>query len=133
MARTGIPNIAAVVASLVAAKVAAIREAERIIRATASDVLTGVVIGTPEDTSVTIGDWQVALGAPPTSLINKPDPGGSAALASGKATFANAKIGSAIHIVNNQPHIDGLNAGRAVSKPSGWVEGAIDNATRRSR
>lgn len=117
--------------SLGAAKRKAIGDAERIIRATAGDILTGVVDGTPEDTSVTIGDWQTAINITPSGKLDTPDVGGVKAKAAGSATIATAKIGDKINIVNNQEHVEGLNAGKAVSKPAGWIEAAIDSATRR--
>lgn len=131
MARSGISNLGGVVKSLAAAKRKAIADAERVVRITAGNILDGVVDGTPEDTSVTIGDWQTAINTTPSDKLNSPDPGGSAAKARGQATILAAKIGDKINIVNNQEHVEGLNAGKAVSKPSGWIEAAIDNATRR--
>ncbi len=133
MARSGVSNLGGVVKSLAAAKRKALTDAQRVVRNTANGILTGVVVGTPEDTSLTIGDWQTALETTPEGLVNKPDPGGATALAKGAATIATAKLGQDIIIVNNQPHIEGLNGGNAVSKPSGWIEAAIDNATRGSR
>lgn len=114
--------------SLVDARRKALAHAERINRKVAFDVLKGVVEGTPEVTSVTVGDWQVGINMVPQGLVNTSDPGGAAALAKGNASIATAKIGGTISIVNNQPHIDGLNAGNAVSKPAGWVERSIDAA-----
>lgn len=131
MARSGISNLGGVVTSLAAAKRKAITDAERVVRITAGNILDGVVDGTPEDTSVTIGDWQTAINTTPSDNLNSPDPGGSAAKARGQATILAAKIGDKINIVNNQEHVEGLNAGKAVSKPSGWIEAAIDDATRR--
>jgi hypothetical protein len=131
MARSGISNLGGVVKSLAAAKRKAIADAERVVRSTATDILNGVVDGTPEDTSVTIGDWQTAINTTPSDKLDSPDPGGSAAKARGQATILTAKIGDKINIVNNQEHVEGLNAGNAVSKPAGWIEAAIDNATRR--
>ncbi|WP_179043748.1 hypothetical protein [Sphingobium lactosutens] len=118
----------AVVKSLAAAKRKAYANAERINRKVASDVLQGVVEGTPEDTSVTVGDWQVGINTVPTGLVNTPDPGGAAALRNGNAAILTAKLGGTVNIVNNQPHIDGLNAGNAVTKPAGFVERAVDAA-----
>lgn len=133
MARSGVSNLGGVVKSLAAAKRKALADAQQVVRNTASGILTGVVQGTPEDTSTAIGDWQVALDVTPEGLVGQPDPGGATALAKGAATIATAKLGQNINIVNNQPYVEGLNAGRAVSKPSGWIEAAIDNATRGSR
>lgn len=128
MARSGVTNMGEIAKSLAAAKRKAIAHAERINRKVASDVLQGVVEGTPEDTSVTVGDWQVGINTVPTGLVNSPDPGGAGAISKGNASILTAKLGGTINIVNNQPHIDGLNAGNAVSKPAGWVERSIDAA-----
>lgn len=133
MARSGVSNLGGVVKSLAAAKRKALADAQKVVRNTANGILTGVVEGTPEDTSTAIGDWQVGLETTPEGLVNKPDPGGATAIAKGAATIATAKLGQNINIVNNQPYVEGLNAGNAVSKPSGWIEAAIDNATRGSR
>lgn len=131
MARSGVSNLGGVVKSLAAAKRKAIADAELVVRRTAGDILTAVVDGTPEDTSVTIGDWHVGVNTTPTTKLDSPDPGGSAAKARGQATILTGGLGDRINIVNNQDHVEGLNAGRAVSKPAGWIEAAIDNATRR--
>ena len=131
MARSRIGDLGGVVKSLAAAKRKAIADAERVVRRTASDILDGVIDGTPEDTSVTIGDWQVGVNTTPSGKLDTPDPGGAAAKARGQATILTGSIGDKINIVNNQEHVDGLNAGNAVRKPAGWIEAAIDNATRR--
>lgn len=128
MARSGISNLGEVAKSLADAKRKAVAHVERVNRKLASDVLQGVVEGTPEVTSVTIGDWQVGVNTVPQGTIDSADPGGARALAVGQAQIASAKLGGTISIVNNQPHVDGLNAGNAVSKPSGWVERSIDAA-----
>lgn len=133
MARSGISNLSEVVKSLNAAKRAAYNHAERITRGVATDVLKGVVEGTPEDTSVTIGDWQVGIGRVPEGTVDSPDPGGAQAIREGTAAISTAKLGSTINIVNNQPHVDGLNAGNAVQKPAGWVERSIDAAKARAK
>ncbi|WP_448538400.1 hypothetical protein [Sphingobium yanoikuyae] len=114
--------------SLADAKRKAIAHAERVNRNLANAVLQGVVEGTPEDTSVTVGDWQVGVNTVPQGTLDSPDPAGARALARGQSQIATAKLGGTINIVNNQPHVDGLNAGNAVTKPSGWVERSIDAA-----
>ncbi len=131
MARSRIGDLGGVVKSLAAAKRKAIADAERVVRRTASDILDGVIDGTPEDTSVTIGDWQVGVNSTPSGRLDTPDPGGAATKVRGQATILTGGIGDKINIVNNQEHVDGLNAGNAVRKPAGWIEAAIDNATRR--
>lgn len=133
MARSGVSNLSEIAKSLAAAQRKAIAHAERINRKLASDILQGVVEGTPEDTSVTVGDWQVGVNSTPTGLVEQSDPGGASALSRGNATIQTAKLGGTINIVNNQPHVDGLNAGNAVSKPSGWVERSIDAAKAKAR
>ena len=131
--RSGVSNLGSVLRSLDEAK----KEIRKTIldthRGVAADILQGVIEGTPEITSVTVGDWQVGINSTPIGLVNTPDPGGAEALARGTAEIGSSSLGSKINIVNNQPHVDGLNAGRAVSKPAGWVEGSIDRATRKSR
>ena len=133
MARVGITNRAEIAKSLADAKRKAYDNAERITRNMASDILRGVVEGTPEDTSVTVGDWQVGINSVPGGLVDSPDPGGAAALKKGEAAIRTSKLGHTINIVNNQPHADGLNAGNAVSKPAGFVERSIDNAKARAK
>jgi len=130
--RSGISNLASVLKSKDDAKKAIRATITQTQRKVASDILQGVIEGTPEDTSVTVGDWQVGVNSNPTGLVNTADPGGKNALAKGKAEIAAAPLGSKINIVNNQPHVDGLNAGNAVSKPAGFIEGSIDRATRGS-
>lgn len=128
MARSGITNMGEIAKSLADAKRKAIAHAERVNRNLANAVLQGVVEGTPEDTSVTVGDWQVGVNTVPQGTLDSPDPGGAGALARGQSRIATAKLGGTINIVNNQPHVDSLNAGNAVTKPAGWVERSIDAA-----
>ena len=131
MARSGISNLGGVMKSLAAAKRKAYGDAERIVRRTASQILDGVIDGTPEDTSVTIGDWHVGVNVTPSTKLDRPDQGGADAKSRGHSTIKTAKLGDTINIVNNQEHVEGLNAGNAVSKPAGWIEASVDNATRR--
>lgn len=131
--RSGISNLGAVLTSLDGAKAAIRKKVTDTYKGVATDILDGVIAGTPEITSVTVGDWQVGVNATPNGLVNNADPGGAAARAKGATEIATAPLGSKINIVNNQPHVDQLNAGRAVSKPAGWVEGSIDRATRKPR
>ncbi|WP_293920885.1 hypothetical protein [Sphingobium sp. UBA5915] len=128
MARSGVSNLGEVAKSLADAKRKALAHVEKVNRNLASAVLQGVVEGTPEDTSVTVGDWQVGINTVPQGTIDSADPAGAHALARGQSQIATAKLGGTINIVNNQPHVDGLNAGNAVTKPSGWVERSIDAA-----
>ena len=128
MARSGITNMGEIAKSLADAKRKALAHVEKVNRNLANAVLQGVVEGTPEDTGVTVGDWQVGINTVPQGTIDSADPAGARALARGQSQIATAKLGSTINIVNNQPHIDGLNAGNAVTKPSGWVERSIDAA-----
>jgi hypothetical protein len=128
--RSGISNLGSVLKKLDDAKKEIRATITQTQRKVATDILQGVIEGTPEDTSVTVGDWQVGVNRNPTGLVNNPDPGGASALTKGKAEIAAAPLGSKINIVNNQPHVDGLNAGNAVTKPAGWIEGSIDRATR---
>lgn len=99
----------------------------------AVDVLVGVVKGTPEQTSHTIGNWQTSIGSAPTGTVEGTDPGGDKAISRGKAEIESAKFGEDIHIANNLPWINELNAGNAKSKPAGWIEAAIDQAVNKKR
>lgn len=131
MARSGISNLEGVVKSLAAAKRKAHGDAQSVVRHTANQILDGVINGTPENTSVTIGDWQVGINDTPSTKLNTPDAGGVEAKARGHSTIQAAKLGDTINIVNNQEHVQGLEDGNAVRKPAGWIKASVDNATRR--
>lgn len=129
----GVTNLSQVLRSLAAQQKKAEQLALERTVAVASDILEGVVEGTPVQSGLTKANWQVGLNQAPSGILDSSDPSGDATISKGKATIEAAKPGEQIHIVNNTPWVNKLNAGSAKQKPAGWVERSIDAAVKKKR
>lgn len=99
----------------------------------------GVVMATPVDTGRARSNWIVALGTPPSQVINaySPGDGGSSASANTQAALDQGEAvirdysgegAQEIHITNNLPYIQGLNDGNSAQAPANFVQKAVIEA-----
>ncbi len=102
----------------------------RVARRIGVDVLRRVVLATPIDTGRARGNWQVDLEAIPQGELDRLDKGGATVINVGMGVISSAKPYQQITIVNNVPYIGKLNDGHSRQAPAGFVENAIDAATR---
>jgi len=85
-------------------------EYPRFVKAVSLQILRGVVLKTRVDTGRARGNWQLAIGTPPSGEVAA-DPTGSSAIARGSAALANYSRLRNVFIANNVPYISFLNNG----------------------
>lgn len=120
---------------------------EQVIRAVAREVDAAVVQSTPVDTGHARSNWIVQLNSAATEEISNVDQSGKVssfersglgAISRGEQVIGrfNVQRDMSIHISNNVPYIEQLNAGSSTQAPAGFVQQAIANGVfivRRSR
>ncbi|WVW77406.1 tail completion or Neck1 protein [Stenotrophomonas phage vB_SmaS_Bhz59] len=115
------------------------QNADRLTRTVALAADQAVVVSTPVDTGRAKSNWIVELGSAPSDTIEPYAEGefGStaaeneqAALQQGESVIAgyNGDLNVDIHITNNLPYIEELNAGSSYQAPANFVEIALVEA-----
>lgn len=108
--------------------------ADQLTRKVALAVDATVVMATPVDTGRARSNWQVALDAPASGVIDAYSPGteqstagpnARAALDQGKDVIGQYRKGNEIHITNNLPYIGKLNEGHSAQAGANFVEKAV--------
>lgn len=97
---------------------------------TAGAINQAVVSATPVDTGRARANWQASLGAPITSELDAVDPGGGSTIARNNTVIAGHDEGQEIHLTNNLPYIEQLNAGSSSQAPEMFVEKAVQEGSR---
>jgi len=98
---------------------------DKLVALTAGVIDQTVVLATPVDTGRARGNWQVSIGSPITEAVDELSPGGSEAIATGKAVIRSRKPGQTIFISNNVAYIEALNEGSSSQAPANFVELAV--------
>lgn len=98
---------------------------DKLVRKVVLTAHQSVVLATPVDTGRARGNWQVAVGDPPTATTPLLSPTGIEAIIAGARALAAYKDGDDVHIINNLPYIGRLNAGSSAQAPAGFIEAAI--------
>lgn len=113
---------------------------ERVVAGVALEVHAELVESTPVDTGWARANWVPNVGAPgDSSTAGQGEPGGAqAAQQAGVARVATYRLSQGqVHVTNNVPYIEALNAGHSQQAPAGFVEAAVERgiiqATRRLR
>lgn len=89
------------------------------------------VITTPVDTGRAKGNWNVSIGSIDETTTDNTDRGGSEAIARGKSTIEEWKVGRGeIFISNSLPYILALENGSSAQRPEGMTQHALDAARR---
>lgn len=100
----------------------------------AMQLLEGIVNMTPVKTGRARGNWQVALGAPGTTVLQEAfDPAGQATIEAGSATIQSLTTLGAIYLTNNLPYILPLEQGSSKQAPSGMVQVNLDRVASQFR
>ena len=96
------------------------------VRATALNILTGVVLETPKDTGRAQGGWQTTTGSAATGQKSK-SRRSTGALSEGARVIKSARNIEypTIVLANNLPYIVPLNSGHSEQAPAGYVEAEI--------
>lgn len=99
-----------------------------IVKKAASVTLERLVHTTPHDTGRARAQWNVAIGAPDTSVTEETDYEGDTTIAKGQAIIAAATVlapGTPITITNSLDYIKALNDGWSGQQAAGMVSRAI--------
>lgn len=102
---------------------------ERVVAGVALEVHAELVEDTPVDTGWARANWVPNIGAPGPSSS---DPTGSPGSARARAQAGVARLSAyrlsqgKVHVTNNVPYIEALNAGHSKQAPAGFVEAAVD-------
>lgn len=88
-------------------------------RVVAVEVFQRIIERTPVDYGFARGNWQVAIGAPILSTIDRTDPSGAATKAAGNAVIASVVPYCALYISNSAPYITVLEDGGFVPTDPG--------------
>lgn len=87
---------------------------------------------TPRDTGSAKASWLVSINQPNNSVVNTEGGAGiQQALTQGAATANSYESGQTMYIQNNQPYIEGLNAGNSALAPSMYVDKIIQEESNR--
>lgn len=105
-------------------------EVNKLVRATALQIHSGVVLKTPVDTGRARGNWQVST-SPVSAQLAILDKSGGATIQKGISKIGSAKAIKypTVYITNNLPYIEELNRGTSTQAPAKFVESTIKQVT----
>ena len=101
----------------------------KITRAATIELFGGVIKSTPVDTGRARGNWQTAVGTPPTDELERDDKSGAQAIAEVEANTPPG-AGQQTYMVNNLPYIFALEEGSSTQAPEGMVRKNVDRVQR---
>lgn len=110
---------------------ALVQGVERVGQRVISEIGQEIVPATPVDTGFARGNWRPSLGAPSPVPVSVLDPTGAATVARIAAVGLQFRVGLAFYLVNRAPYIADLNRGSSAQAPAGFVQDAVERATRR--
>ena len=93
---------------------------DKITRAATLELFGGVIKSTPVDTGRARGNWQTAVGTPPSDQLERDDKSGAQAIAEVEANTPPG-AGQQTYLVNNLPYIMALEEGSSKKAPEGMV------------
>lgn len=97
------------------------RNGDAVIRKVGLDMTSRIVLRTPVDTGRARANWQCAIGAPASGLLDVTDKTGGSTIAAASQKLASFKAGPSIWITNGLPYIGRLEDGYSGQAPSGMV------------
>lgn len=104
------------------------RNAIRLHRRVAEEVVDHVANGTPIDTGRASGNWITNIGAPSQNFDDSETGGPQTSMQDVRAKLASLAMGQVVHITNNTPYIVPLNQGTSQQAPAAFVETAAVSA-----
>ncbi len=102
---------------------------ENVVSETAIAVSQTVILATPVDTGRARANWQLEIGAPARTQLDRVDPSGQQTMAENNTRARTRKLGQDIFISNNLDYITPLNEGTSSQAPAGFVEMAVEKAS----
>jgi hypothetical protein len=115
---------------------AVVKNTDALVRRVALLIDSAVVLATPVKTGRARANWLVAVGEAPSGTVGEPSsPGAGAqdALDNARAVIGGYAGEGEIHITNNLPYIEALNAGSSQQAPAAFVEIAIEQGVQAVR
>ena len=114
------------------------RLTERVVRGIALDLHGNLVEATPVDTGYARANWVPRVGRPQPRAVGTPGSGGVGAAQAAANGGVNQVLGyrlaqGRVHVTNNVPYIEALNAGHSPQAPAGFVQRSIRDAVRAVR
>jgi hypothetical protein len=93
---------------------------DRVRRASALEVFSLAIQGTPVDTGLLRGNWQTSINSPQLRTTDRKDPGGSAAIAEALANLGS--LVDVVYMVNSLPYAERIEyEGYSRQAPEGMV------------
>lgn len=103
------------------------KNADEVVRKTAFEVFSQVIIISPVDEGRFKGNWQVAIESIPSGVLDTVDKSGTATIAKAKAATLTMRAGQIIYMVNNLEYARPLEYGHSKQAPSGMVRITVEN------
>ncbi|WP_425054790.1 HK97 gp10 family phage protein [Pseudomonas abyssi] len=102
---------------------------DKITRAATLELFGSVIKSTPVKTGRARGNWQTAVGTPPTDELERDDKSGSQSIAEVEANTPPG-AGQQTYMVNNLPYIFALEEGSSTQAPEGMIRKNIARVQR---
>lgn len=111
-------------------------KSEKVVRATALQLFSAVIMGTPVGNASLWktkyppkgyvggrlrGNWQCTIGEPSDAVSDEPDPDGGATVGRAAAVIADYKLGPSLYLANNLPYAQWIEDGNSTQRPNGMV------------
>lgn len=97
------------------------KDADKIYRKVCIEVSRGVIMMSPVDEGRFRGNWQAAIGSPPSQPIERKDKSGGVTVADAVSVAAQLRTGMTFFLVNNLPYALPLEYGHSKQAPAGMV------------
>lgn len=110
---------------------------EKLIQRLTLNVTANLIEDTPVDTGWARANWVPAIGSPRTKTAGTREAAENGNLSTGPQTTGQVeilryKLGPTVHITNNVPYINKLNAGHSRQAPSAFVQNAVLRGVRQT-
>lgn len=92
-----------------------------VVRGVEIALFSAVILDTPVDTGRARGNWQATTQTPATDMLERLDPGGSAAIGAMTGLVQSLRGGRLTWLANNLPYAERLEFGHSKQAPAGMV------------
>lgn len=114
--------------------VKALKDADKLTKRIAGEMLQQVVVATPVDTGQARGNWRVSVGMVDKKTDQTEDKSGQGSISKGIATIqSGGGIGKVVYISNSLKYIEKLNDGWSMQAPKNFMQIAFMNVVNKYR
>lgn len=114
--------------------VKALKDADKLTKRIAGEMLQQVVVATPVDTGQARGNWRVSVGVLDKKTDQTQDRSGQGSITKGIATIqSGGGIGKVVYISNSLNYIKKLNDGWSMQAPKNFMQIAFANVVNKYR